>query len=70
MEKAIESYDVQNGAFGLVMNAKTGEILAMATLGGYDPNAYLEIYDTIIMYDYVQKHPHKYVITELIRSMK
>jgi hypothetical protein len=31
---------------------------------------YLEIYDTIIMYDYVQKHPHKYVITELIRSMK
>ena len=42
---AIERYDVQNGAFGLVMNCKTGEILAMATLGSYDPNAYLELYD-------------------------
>lgn len=45
MEAAIARYDVQNGAFGLVINAKTGEILAMATLGSYDPNAYLEIYD-------------------------
>ena len=46
MEEAIAKYAVQNGAFGLVMNAKTGEILAMATLGSYDPNAYLEIYDS------------------------
>ena len=45
MAAAIARYDVQNGAFGLVMNAKTGEILAMATLGSYDPNQYLEIYD-------------------------
>ena len=45
MEAAIARYDVQNGAFGLVMNCKTGEILAMATLGSYDPNAYLELYD-------------------------
>ena len=45
MEAAINRYDVQNGAFGLVMNCKTGEILAMATLGGYDPNEYLEIAD-------------------------
>ncbi len=45
MEAAIARYDVQNGAFGLVMNAKTGEILAMATLGSYDPNSYLEITD-------------------------
>ena len=45
MEEAIARYDVQNGAFGLVMNCKTGEILAMATLGNYDPNNYLEIVD-------------------------
>ncbi len=45
MAAAIDRYDVQNGAFGLVMNAKTGEILAMATLGSYDPNDYLEIQD-------------------------
>ncbi|MBQ6997232.1 MAG: PASTA domain-containing protein [Oscillospiraceae bacterium] len=45
MQAAIDRYDVQNGAFGMVMNVKTGEILAMATLGGYDPNQYLEIAD-------------------------
>ena len=45
MSAAIARYDVQNGAFGLVMNAKTGEILAMATLGSYDPNNYLELTD-------------------------
>ena len=45
MQAAIARYDVQNGAFGLVMNCKTGEILAVATLGSYDPNAYLELAD-------------------------
>ena len=46
MEAAIARYDVLGGAFGMVMNVNTGEILAMATLGGYDPNHYLEIYDS------------------------
>ena len=45
MTAAIDRYQVQNGAFGLVMNAKTGEILAMATLGSYDPNDYQTIAD-------------------------
>ena len=45
MKAAIARYDVQNGAFGLVMNVNTGEILAMATLGSYDPNNYLELTD-------------------------
>ena len=45
MAAAIDRYAVQNGAFGLVVNAKTGEILAMATLGSYDPNNYQEISD-------------------------
>ena len=45
MQAAIDRYDVQNGAFGMVMDVDTGEILAMATLGGYDPNKYLEIFD-------------------------
>ena len=45
MEAAIARYDVQNGAFGIVMNVNTGEILAMATLGSYNPNNYLEISD-------------------------
>ena len=45
MQAAIDRYDVQNGAFGMVMDVNTGEILAMATLGGYDPNHYLEVSD-------------------------
>jgi stage V sporulation protein D (sporulation-specific penicillin-binding protein) len=45
MKAAIDRYDVQNGAFGLVMDVNTGEVLAMATLGSYDPNQYLEIAD-------------------------
>ena len=45
MQAAIDRYAVQNGAFGMVMNVNTGEILAMATLGGYDPNKYLEVSD-------------------------
>ena len=45
LREAIAKYDVQNGAFGLVMNCKTGEILAMATLGGYDPNDHQRVAD-------------------------
>ena len=49
MQDAIDRYDVRNGAFGIVMDVNTGEVLAMATLGGYDPNNYLEIYDEEIL---------------------
>ena len=49
MNAAIARYDVQNGAFGIVMEVKTGKILAMATLGSYDPNNYLEIADPQVL---------------------
>ena len=49
MAAAIDRYQVLNGAFGLVMDVNTGEILAMATLGSYDPNAYLEIRDESVL---------------------
>ena len=45
LQKAVDRYQVSNGAFGLVMNCKTGEILAMATLGAFDPNEYQKILD-------------------------
>lgn len=45
MREAIAQYDVQNGAFGVVMDVNSGDILAMATLGSYDPNNYAVIYD-------------------------
>ena len=45
LQNAIDKYDIKNGAFCIVMDVNTGEIKAMATLGSYDPNNYLEIYD-------------------------
>ena len=48
MQLAVDRYAVKNGAFGIVMDVDTGEILAMATLGSYDPNNYLEITDSAV----------------------
>ena len=45
LETAIEKYDIINGAFGIVMDVNSGQSLAMANLGSYDPNNYQEIYD-------------------------
>ncbi len=38
MRKAIEDYEVYNRGVCIAMDVKNGEILAMATVGGYDPN--------------------------------
>ncbi len=46
LESAVEKYQVSKGAFGIVMDVNTGEVLGMATIGTYDPNNYLEICDT------------------------
>ena len=46
LEAAVEKYQVKNGAFAIMMDVNTGEILGMATLGSFDPNNYLEIIDT------------------------
>ncbi len=39
LKQAVADYDVENGAACIIMNAKTGEILAMATYPDYDLNA-------------------------------
>ena len=49
LKAAIEKYDVQNGAFGIIMDVNTGAILAMAIEGSYDPNNYLEITDLDVL---------------------
>lgn len=45
LSQAIEDYDVQNGGACIVMRPETGEILAMASYGGYDLNNYLKLSD-------------------------
>lgn len=40
LRQAVEDYDVQNGAAGILMDPQTGAILAMASLGDFDLNDY------------------------------
>ncbi len=46
LKKAVENYNVQNGAACIIMGAKTGEILAMATYPTFDLNDAYTIVDT------------------------
>lgn len=43
LEEAVSEYSLKEGAAGIVMNPKTGEILAMATKPDFDVNAYNDI---------------------------
>ncbi len=43
--QAVEDYDIQNGAGAIAMDVNTGKILAMASIGGYDLNNFLDISD-------------------------
>jgi len=45
LAQAIDDYDVQAGAMCIVMNAKTGAILAVANYPSYDPNEFLQLND-------------------------
>ena len=48
LEEGIRAYDVRNGAFCLVMDPRTGAILAMASSPNFDPNDYSTILDSIL----------------------
>ena len=43
LAQAIEDYQVQDGAMGIVMDVKTGAVLGMTSLPDYDLNNYLQV---------------------------
>ena len=43
LSQAIEDFDLQNGAMGIVMDVNTGAVLGMATLPEYDLNNFLTL---------------------------
>ena len=43
LKQAVADYDIQNGAGAIAMDVNTGQILAMASLGGYDLNNFLAV---------------------------
>lgn len=45
LNQAVKDYDIKNGAGAIVMDVNTGKILAMASLGGYDLNNFLDVSD-------------------------
>lgn len=45
LQEQVSQYEAKNRACGIIMNAKTGAILAMATVPGFDLNNPAEIYD-------------------------
>ncbi len=46
LRQAVLDFDVQNGAGAIAMDVNTGGILAMASLGDYDPNSFLTVSDS------------------------
>lgn len=48
IEEGIKDYDVQNGAFAIAMNPKTGAILGIASSPDFDPNSYSLVNDELL----------------------
>ena len=44
----VETYQVANRACGIILNAKTGAVMGMASVGGFDLNAPFDIYDAAL----------------------
>lgn len=48
LEEGIQEFDVRNGAFGIAMNPKTGEILGIASSPDFDPNNYSQVTNELL----------------------
>ena len=49
LEEGIKEFDVREGAFCIVMNPKTGAIMAIASSPDFDPNNYSTIVDDLLL---------------------
>lgn len=70
LEQAIQDYDVQNGGVCVVMDPKTGEILALASFGNYDPNNYqvLSIEKQAELNQITDQEAYKKAVTEALQE--
>ncbi len=57
LEVAVKEHDVRDRAFCIVMEIKTGRILAMASKPDFDPNSPFEIYDSAAQERLAQYEP-------------
>ena len=70
LEEAMVRYDVLNGAFGVIMDVDTGEIIAMATMGSYDPNNYQEVYDPELRLELEEMYQRALLVDEETQAYK
>lgn len=49
LEEGIVDFDIQEGAFAIAMNPKTGAILGIASSPEFDPNSYSKVTDELLL---------------------
>ena len=65
LEEGIREFDVQEGAFAIAMNPKTGAILGIASSPDFDPNSYSQITNELLL---AQMEADKTDIYEKLKS--
>lgn len=75
LEEVVSQFDVEERACGIMMNAKTGEILAMATAPGFDLNNPSDVSDLQIvqmaqdMDMFINVNPNEYITEEKAKTL-
>ncbi len=71
LAQAVEDYDIQHGAGAIVMDVNTGGIIAMASIGGYDLNNFLDVSDEAkVMIDSASTEEEKEILLNDARQLQ